>query len=66
MFTIDKTMCLKKLASKVTKVCFKVQQIKRYSIDIPPLELNGKEIKRVHQSKLLGIVISDDLGWDAH
>ncbi len=34
--------------------------------DIPPLELNGKEIERVHQSKLLGIVISDDLGWDAH
>ncbi len=34
--------------------------------DIQPLELNGKEIEQVHQSKLLGIVISDDLGWDAH
>ncbi len=33
---------------------------------IPPLELNGKEIERVHQSKLLRIIISDDLGWDAH
>ena len=34
--------------------------------DIPPLELNGKEIECVNQSKLLGIIISDDLGWDAH
>ncbi len=33
---------------------------------IPPLELNGKESEGVHQSKLLGIVISDDLGWDVH
>ncbi len=34
--------------------------------DIPPLELNGKDIERVHQSKLFGIVVSDDLVWDAH
>ncbi len=34
--------------------------------DIPPLELYGKEIECVLQSTLLGIIISDDLGWDAH
>ncbi len=34
--------------------------------DIPPLELNGKGIECVHQSKLLGIVISDELRWEAH
>ncbi len=34
--------------------------------DIPPLELNGKEIEQVQHSNFLGIVISDYLGWDAH
>ncbi len=34
--------------------------------DVPPLELNGNEIEQVRQSKLFGIGISDDLGWDAH
>ncbi len=34
--------------------------------DIPTLELNGKEIEWVPQSKLLGILINDDLVWDAH
>ncbi len=35
-------------------------------IDIPLLEMNGTQIERVHHSKLLGVIISDDLKWGAH
>ncbi len=28
--------------------------------------MNGTQIERVHHSKLLGVIISDDLKWGAH
>ncbi len=34
--------------------------------NIPPLNINGTEIERVKSSKLLGIIISDDLKWHLH
>ncbi len=34
--------------------------------DIPLLEINGQEIERVTQTKLLGVIISSNLKWDAH
>ncbi len=33
---------------------------------IPPLNINGTAIERVTSSKLLGIIISDDLKWHLH
>ena len=40
------------------------------SFGIPPqietLELNGIDIERVHSCKLLGLIISDNLTWDAN
>ncbi len=33
---------------------------------IPPLNINGTMIERVESSKLLGIIISDDLKWHLH
>ena len=34
--------------------------------DIQPLVMNGVEIERVHKTKLLGVMITDDLKWDLH
>ncbi len=33
-------------------------------LDIPLLDMNGTQIERVHHSKLLGVIISDDLKWE--
>ena len=33
---------------------------------IDPLVMNGVEIERVHETKLLGVMITDDLKWDTH
>ncbi len=33
---------------------------------LPLIELNREFIERVNQSKLLGVIISSDLKWDAH
>ncbi len=35
-------------------------------LDSPVLDMNGTQIERVHHSKLLGKIISDDLKWGAH
>ncbi len=35
-------------------------------LDIPLLDTNRTQIERVHHSKLLGVIISDDLKWGAH
>jgi len=34
--------------------------------DVPPLSINSRNIERVVTFKLLGVVISSDLTWDAH
>ncbi len=34
--------------------------------DIPLLDINGTQIERVHHSKLLGVIICNDLKWGAH
>ena len=34
--------------------------------DIPLICINGRHIKKVVSFKLLGVVISSDLTWDAH
>jgi len=34
--------------------------------DVPPLCINSRNIERVVTFKLLGVVISSDLTWDAH
>ena len=34
--------------------------------DIPLIDINGRHIKRFVSCKLLGVVISSDLTWDAH
>ena len=33
---------------------------------IDPLIINGVEIERVNETKLLGVMITDDLKWDTH
>ncbi len=35
-------------------------------LDIPLLDMNGIQIESVHHSKLLGMIISEDLKWGAH
>ncbi len=35
-------------------------------LHIPLLDMNGTQIERVYHSKLLGVIISDDLKWGAH
>lgn len=34
--------------------------------DIPCLIMEGEEIESVNETKLLGVIISDNLNWDAH
>jgi len=34
--------------------------------DVPPLCINSRNIERVVTFKLIGVVISSDLTWDAH
>jgi hypothetical protein len=34
--------------------------------ELPHLIMDGKEIERVSETKLLGVIISDNLKWDAH
>ena len=34
--------------------------------DIQPMVMNGVEIERVKKTKLLGVMITDDLKWDLH
>ena len=34
--------------------------------NITPVTMEGRAIQRVSVSKLLGVMLSDDLGWDAH
>lgn len=34
--------------------------------EIPPVYMNGEAIKRVKEAKVLGLLISDDLKWNAH
>lgn len=38
--------------------------LSKKELDIPPLLINGKAIKRATSAKLLGLEISDDLTWD--
>ncbi len=35
-------------------------------LDIPLLDMNGTQIEMVLHSKLLGVIISDDLKWGAN
>ena len=34
--------------------------------DIPPLEIEGRELERISCAKVLGVTISNDLSWAAH
>ena len=33
---------------------------------LPPLELSGSEIKRIHTYKLFGVYVTDNLYWSTH
>ena len=35
-------------------------------LDIPPITIKGRAIERVTSTKLLGVIISSDLGWSPH
>ena len=37
-----------------------------FKAQLPPLVINGCDIERVSESKLLGVIIQDNLKWDSH
>ncbi len=49
-----------------TKTKAKIITLQKNHPPIPPLNMNGTVIERVKSSKLLGLIISDDLKWHLH
>lgn len=49
---------------KEMQICFRRDKT-RYN-DITPLNLNGKTLEVVHEFKLLGLIITDNLKWNTH
>ncbi len=49
-------------ATKTTELLIRFGQ----DNSLPLIELNRGFIERINQSKLLGVIISSDLKWDAH
>ncbi len=40
-----------------------INETKIKNLDIPLLDMNGTQIERVHHSKLLEVIINDNLKW---
>lgn len=62
-WSMDNGMCPNELKTKEMLLYF---GNKITSADVPNITMNSKLIERVNTFKLLGVVISSDLSWDAH
>ncbi len=57
----ENNMCIN---SEEMLICFCKDE--RHKESVPNLHVNGDIIERVSASKVLGVIVSDDLSWNAH
>ncbi len=53
-------------ADKTKEMLIYFNKDERHEESVPNLQVNGDIIERVSISKVLGVIVSDDLSWNAH
>ena len=52
--------------SKINEIVICFCKDRTYVESLPYIDINGTDIERVTQAKVLGVTISSDLSWNAH